>query len=123
MDTPKCLEYPYPSAAKQPIKYPLELSPQATYQYFEQRKGFSIFSLLKNPMAIMMLVSVGLMFLMPKMMADLDPADQEQMKKHMAAQQDPTKMLSQMWGDLTGGENKAEDPAAARRARRRAKKD
>jgi hypothetical protein len=49
IDSPKCLEYAYPGAMKLSIKYPLVLHPHATYQYFEQRRGFSVFSLLKNP--------------------------------------------------------------------------
>lgn len=123
MDTPKCLEYTYAGALKQPAKYPMVLYPHATYQYFEARKGFSIFSLVKNPMVIMMIFSVGLMVLMPKMMEGLDPEEKARMKQQMEAQKDPTKMLSQMWGGITGAEE--EDPAKARRERRqnRAKRD
>merc|ERR1712238_503040 len=51
------------------------LNPKGTYQYFEAKRGFSIFSLLKNPMVIMMLFSVGLMVLMPKMMEGLEPEE------------------------------------------------
>eukprot|EP00538_Stauroneis_constricta_P006925 CAMPEP_0119565096 /NCGR_PEP_ID=MMETSP1352-20130426/28998_1 /TAXON_ID=265584 /ORGANISM="Stauroneis constricta, Strain CCMP1120" /LENGTH=226 /DNA_ID=CAMNT_0007613945 /DNA_START=8 /DNA_END=688 /DNA_ORIENTATION=+ len=102
MDAPKCLQYAYPGAMKQAIKYPLVLQPLATYSYFEARKGFSIFVLLKNPMVLMMLFSVGLMVLMPKLMEGLEPEEKARMKAQMEAQKDPTKMFSQMWGDLTG---------------------
>lgn len=71
MDAPKCLEYAYPGALKQVIAYPLVLRPHATYTYFEKRQGLSLFSILKNPMVIMMVISLGLMFLMPKMMEGL----------------------------------------------------
>jgi len=121
MDVPKCLEYAYPGAAKAPIKYPLVLSPHATFEYFEERKGLSIFSLLKNPMVLMMLVSVGMMTIMPKMMEGLDPEEKEQMRKQMKAQQNPTQMLSQMWGEMTGEEEK--DKGKTRRERRRNKRD
>lgn len=60
METPKCLEYAFPGATKQPIPYPLELTAHATYQYFEVKKGFSIFVIFKNPMFLMMLFSVGM---------------------------------------------------------------
>jgi hypothetical protein len=125
MDTPKCLEYPYAGALKQPTKYPLVLYPHAVYQYFEPRRGFSPFTMLKNPMVLMMVFSAGLMFLMPKMMEGLDPEEKAKMKSQMEAQKDPTKMMAQMWGEFTGGSAEAEDPAQSRKERRlnRAKRD
>jgi hypothetical protein len=43
---------------------------------------------------------VGMMYMMPKLMEDMNPEERAQMKKQMAMQQDPVKML----GDLfTGG--------------------
>lgn len=50
----------------------------------------------------MMLVSIGMMFLMPKMMENLEPEERERMQKQMAAQQDPSKMLSNLWQDIAG---------------------
>lgn len=102
MDSPKCLEYAFPGAAKKAIRYPFVLSPNATYQYFEAKKGFSVFSIFKNPMVLMMVFSAGMMYYMPKMMEGLDPEEKARMQKQMAAQNDPTKMLSQMWGEMTG---------------------
>ena len=64
----------------------------------------------------MMVIGGGLMFLMPKMMEGLDPEEKARMKKQMEAQQDPTKMFSQMWGDITGQQE--EDPGKTRRERR-----
>eukprot|EP00591_Stephanopyxis_turris_P007465 CAMPEP_0195511760 /NCGR_PEP_ID=MMETSP0794_2-20130614/3972_1 /TAXON_ID=515487 /ORGANISM="Stephanopyxis turris, Strain CCMP 815" /LENGTH=229 /DNA_ID=CAMNT_0040639417 /DNA_START=95 /DNA_END=784 /DNA_ORIENTATION=+ len=100
---PKCIEYAYPGAPKQAIPHPLLLTAHAKYQYFEPRQGFSILSILKNPMLLMMLVSGVLMFMMPKMMENLDPEQKEQMQKQMEMQSDPQKMLSQLWGDIAGG--------------------
>lgn len=54
-------------------------------------------------MILIMIFSVGMMFIMPSMMSNLDPEQKEQMKKQMEAQQDPTKMLSQLWGEMSGG--------------------
>jgi len=121
MDAPKCLEYAYPGAAKLAVTYPLVLTPHATYDYFEPEKGFSIFSLLKNPMVLMMLVSAGIMLGMPKLMEGLDPEEKEQMRKQMQAQTNPTEMLSQMFGG--GGGDALADSSKTRRERRRAKKD
>lgn len=103
MDAPKCIEYPYPGAPKQVMKHPLNLKAHASFQYFEEKKGFAIGSILKNPMMLMMLVSVGMMFLMPKMMENLEPEERERMQKQMQDQQDPTKMLSNLWNDMSGG--------------------
>ena len=116
MEAPKCIEYAFPGAPKRALKYPLVLNPKGTYQYFETKKGFSIFALLRNPMVIMMLFSVGLMVMMPKMMEGLDPEEKAKMKEQMKNQQDPSQMLSQMWGEITGG---AEDEAPKTRKERR----
>lgn len=117
MDAPKCLEYAFPGAQKRALKYPLVINPNGTYQYFEAKKGFSIFRLLKNPMVIMMLFSVGLMVAMPYMMEGLEPEEKARMREQMKNQQDPSKMLSQMWGEVTGtGE---EEPSKSKKERRR----
>ena len=92
MDVPKCIEYLYPGAPKQAIPHPLELTAHASYEYFEPRQGFSLLGILKNPMLLMMLVSVGGMFMMPKMMEGLDPEQKDQMQRQMAMQQDPSKV-------------------------------
>ena len=109
MDAPKCLEYAFPGAPKRALKYPLILNPKATLQYFEAKKGFSVFSLLKNPMVIMMLFSVVLMVMMPKMMEGMEPEEKARMKEQMKNQQDPSAMLTQMWSGITGGEEKEAD--------------
>lgn len=70
----KCLEYYYPGADKKSVPCGLTVTAEgekeyqyirltalATFDYFEKRAGFSIFSILRNPMLLMMLVSVGLM--------------------------------------------------------------
>lgn len=97
----KCIEYAYPGASKQAIPHPLILTAHAQYQYFEPRQGFSVYSILKNPMLLMMLFSAVLMFFMPKMMENLDEEQKEQMQRQMEMQSDPSKMLSQLWGDVT----------------------
>lgn len=113
MAAPKCIEYAYPGASKQPISHPLVLTAHARYEYFETRPGFTVFSLLRNPMLLMMLFSVGLMYVMPKLMENLEPEEQERMRASMEMQKDPTKMLSQLFG--MGEEN---PPKPARRNKR-----
>lgn len=105
-EEPKCIEYIYPGAAKRPISHPLTLYTNAEFKYFQKRPSFSFFAMFKNPMVLMMVVGVGMMFVMPQMMGNLDPEQKEQMKKQMEMQSDPTKMLSQMWGDISGGGTK-----------------
>jgi ER membrane protein complex subunit 7 len=97
-----CLEYLYPGAPKQAVANMLVLNALATYEYFEVRRGFSIFSLFKNPMVLMMLFTAGVMYSMPKMMEGLDPEERERMQKQMEMQQNPTKMLGELFGGLTG---------------------
>ena len=124
MDTPKCLEYAYPGASRKAISYPLVLTPKGTYQYFEVKRGFSIFMLLKNPMVLMMLFTVGLMVVMPKMMEGLDPEEKARMKQQMEAQQsgDPTQLLSQMFGGGGGDDSNPALAGTTRRERREQRK-
>jgi len=106
---PNCIEYVYAGSTKYAIPHPLILNAHATYEYFESRPTFSPFWIFKNPMILMMIVSGGFMLLMPYMMNNLDDEQKEQMKKQMEMQQDPSKMLKQMWGDLNG---KSDEDAA-----------
>ena len=117
MDSPNCLEYDHPGASKRALNYPLVINPKGTYQYFEAKKGFSLFALLRNPMVLMMLFSVGIMVAMPYMMDGLDPEEKARMREQMKNQQDPSAMLSQMWGDMTGA-NQDEAPKTKKERRR-----
>ena len=92
MDSPRCVEYVYPGATKQAVPHPLELTAHASYEYYEPRQGFSLMSILKNPMVLMMIMGVGGMYMMPKVMDGLDPEQKELMQKQMAMQQDPSKV-------------------------------
>jgi hypothetical protein len=105
MSSPKCIEYAYPGATKQAIPHPLILTAHAKYDFFEKRQRFSLLSMLRNPMVMMMLFSVVLMLMMPKMLDNLDPEQQEQFKQRMQSNQgDPSKLLSQLWGDLSSAQ-------------------
>jgi hypothetical protein len=99
-----CLEYPYPGATKIPVKKHLVLTALATYEYFEMKRGFSVFGILKNPMMLMMLFSVGLMYFMPKMMEGLEPEERERVRKQMQMQQNPTQMISELFSGSASSE-------------------
>jgi ER membrane protein complex subunit 7 len=49
------------------LEYPLDLTPTGRLEYFQERKGFSIITIFSNPMILMSLVTIGMMFLLPKM--------------------------------------------------------
>jgi hypothetical protein len=98
MDSPTCIEYYYPGATKASITHPLVMKARARYEYFEPKGSFNPMSLLKNPMMLMMIVSFGMMFLMPKMMENLEPEERERMQKQMEMQKDPAKMFSSLLG-------------------------
>jgi hypothetical protein len=110
MDKPRFLEYPFLGAAKKAlipssISGGVDIVAVARNQYFEKRQGFSFMSLLKNPMILFGMFGMAMMYYMPKMMENMDPEQRAEMQKQMAAQQDPTAMLKEMWG----GEEKDDD--------------
>lgn len=106
MGSPKCIEYVYFGAEKHVISHPLELTANAKFQYFEKRASLSWAFIFRNPMVMIMIMSVGMMYVMPKMMANMDDGQKEQMKKQMEMQKtmttDPSKMISNLWGQLKG---------------------
>jgi ER membrane protein complex subunit 7 len=106
-----CLEYVYPGAPKRVLDQILVIHALAEIQYFEERKSgwLMVSSMVKNPMLQMMIVMVGMMYMMPKLMEDMNPEERAQMKKQMALQQDPVKMLGEMF---TGGGSSTEAGAA-----------
>jgi ER membrane protein complex subunit 7 len=149
MSEPKCLEYSYPGASKQlmdcavvkaastaataaedveaPAFVSVTLTTVAMYDYFEKRSGFSFYSILKNPMILMMVFSVGIMYFMPTMMEGLDPEEKARMKKQMEMQQDPSKMISSLWEGFSGAGASEEttataSPATAKKQTRKIKK-
>lgn len=72
---------------RQVLEEPFVLEPYKEAEYFEPRQEFSIASLFKNPMYLMMAVSIVMMFLLPKMMENMDPEELKQMQERMAAMQ------------------------------------
>ncbi|KAG0241811.1 ER membrane protein complex subunit 7 [Actinomortierella wolfii] len=63
------------------LPMPLILSPRAESSYFVPREGFKISHLFANPMMLMMGFSVLMLFVMPKLMANMDPQAMEEMQE------------------------------------------
>ena len=65
-----------------PLPFPLPLEPLMSKPvFFEKREGFQWSSILMNPMAIMMGVTLLIMFAFPKMMANMDPEQLKEMQQ------------------------------------------
>lgn len=97
------VEYKYPGAPRSQTQYPLVLTPLTKYNYFQVKEGFSLYkTIFKNPMMIMMVVSLGVIMFFPKLMSGMD---KDQMKELMEQQKqagmdsgDPTAALKKMFG-------------------------
>eukprot|EP01103_Thecamoeba_quadrilineata_P012325 TRINITY_DN314_c1_g1_i1.p1 TRINITY_DN314_c1_g1~~TRINITY_DN314_c1_g1_i1.p1 ORF type:complete len:198 (-),score=24.78 TRINITY_DN314_c1_g1_i1:195-788(-) len=74
--------------------YPLSLEPESVATFFQRRESFNIFSLLGNPMLIMVLFTVGIMFVLPKLKDLTDEVEQESRQAQVAPNSQPS---------LTGG--------------------
>ena len=98
-----CIEYHYPGATKRNIDESnlLVLTALASYEYFETKRGFSLLSILKNPMVLMMILTGGIMYMLPKMMEGMDPEERAMMQKQIQMQQNPTQMMSNLFSGVT----------------------
>ncbi|EMD87623.1 hypothetical protein COCC4DRAFT_134344 [Bipolaris maydis ATCC 48331] len=59
----------------------IEARPVAPKYFYQERQGFSPLSFLKNPMILMAIVSMGLIFGMPKLMENMDPEMKEEFEQ------------------------------------------
>jgi len=59
----------------------IEARPLAEKYFYQERQGFSPLSFLKNPMILMAVVSMGLIFGMPKLMENMDPEMKEEFEE------------------------------------------
>ncbi|KAK9479454.1 hypothetical protein V1514DRAFT_327959 [Lipomyces japonicus] len=76
--------------ARQP--YPIELKPIHPAVYYQFREGFNVFKLFKNPMLLLSLFSLLMVFVLPKIKDSIDPEElakiqQEQLKKAQSRSQ------------------------------------
>jgi len=68
--------------------YPLEVQAIHKKDYFEPRASLNILAFLKNPIVLLMFVSCGMMFLMPRLVSGLDEEELKEMKKSQGSVQD-----------------------------------
>ena len=104
--------------SRQPLPFPLPLEPLvAKPTFFEKREGFQWSAMLMNPMVLMMGVTVLIMFVFPKMMANMDPEqlkEMQSMQSGMADMLNPDKARAALEGK---GEAKPATGAAKRAAK------
>ena len=92
----QAVEYAYPGAPKAATQYPLVIFPHTKVGYFEKKQEISVLKMITgNPMMILMAVSFGAMFFMPKMMEGMD---QEQLKEIQKQQGDPMANMKKLFG-------------------------
>jgi len=70
-----------PTPTSPRVTYPLQLRSTRAAVYYSVREPVNWLGLLKNPMAIMMIVTLVMVVVMPRMMNNMDPAELEEMKK------------------------------------------
>ncbi|XP_008795836.1 ER membrane protein complex subunit 7 homolog isoform X2 [Phoenix dactylifera] len=72
------------------VLHELVLEPLREEQYYEIREPFSLMSLLKSPMGLMMGFMVLVVFLMPKLTENMDPEEIRRAQEEMRAQGVPS---------------------------------
>jgi len=85
---------------------PLRLQPKGRISYFDKREQFSIMQFIANPMMLMMMMTMGMAYCMPKMMEGIE--EDEEMKEEMS------KMREGGIGAMLGGGG-AEKPKTKKR--------
>ncbi|XP_073001135.1 ER membrane protein complex subunit 7 homolog [Typha latifolia] len=68
----------------------LILEPLSEEHYYEVRQPFSVMSLLKSPMGMMVGFMLVMVFLMPKLMENIDPEEMKRAQEEMRAQGVPS---------------------------------
>ncbi|KAK3049550.1 hypothetical protein LTR09_009218 [Extremus antarcticus] len=67
-----------------------EVRPYAQKEFYVERGGFNLLSFLKSPMILMSLVSVVMIFGLPKMMENMDPEMKAEMEQMTSSKGPPT---------------------------------
>ncbi|XP_043719838.1 ER membrane protein complex subunit 7 homolog isoform X2 [Telopea speciosissima] len=68
----------------------LVLEPLREEQYYERREPFSIMSIIKSPMGLMVGFMLVVVFLMPKLMENMDPEEIKRTQEEMRSQGVPS---------------------------------
>ncbi|CAI5971702.1 unnamed protein product [Closterium sp. NIES-65] len=69
---------------------PLIISPFAAEEYLERRQPFSIWTIVKSPMGIMICFMLVVMVVLPRLADSIDPEEMKQMQEQMQQQQVPS---------------------------------
>ncbi|KDN46303.1 hypothetical protein K437DRAFT_246632 [Tilletiaria anomala UBC 951] len=77
---------------------PFIVQPLAAFEFFTEPEGFNIKALLGNPMMLIVIAGGVLVFLMPKLMANMDPESLAELNEQQAAMQ--AKMNALQSGDI-----------------------
>lgn len=80
-------EYLVPSSTV-PLPLPLTVAPQGVPRYFPVPGGFSIFDLLRQPLVILVLISLGIMYFLPKMQEAQLEEERQQLQQQQQDQHD-----------------------------------
>lgn len=72
------------------LSEPLILEPLREEYYFEKREPFSLIGLLKSPMGLMMGFMIVAVFLLPKLMENIDPEEMKRVQEEMRNQPAPS---------------------------------
>ncbi|ORX50968.1 hypothetical protein DM01DRAFT_1408949 [Hesseltinella vesiculosa] len=82
------------------VPYPFTFRARAHAEYFTEKQAFNMLAMFKNPMFLMIGFSAIMMFVMPKMMKNLDPEMMKELQDSQASTQNMMKevpSLSQMF--------------------------
>jgi hypothetical protein len=86
-------------ALVQTLDYPLKFKPRSLHNYFLPRETWRIMDLLLNPMVIMMVVPLGIIWLLPKMM---NPQEVQSQRENMQMPEYNVPELSEMMASMFG---------------------
>lgn len=86
----------------QTVDYPLKFRPMSLHNYFTPRETWRIMDLLLNPMVIMMIVPLVIIWLLPKMM---NPQEVQSQRESMQMPEYNVPELSEMMANMFGGQS------------------
>ncbi|KAG9008882.1 hypothetical protein FRB90_008695 [Tulasnella sp. 427] len=107
----------YPTTSLPQLPYPIILKPKSAKVYVEPKKDFNPIDLFRsNPIMLVMLGSVVMMFLMPKVLANMDPKEREEFLATQSKMMAMPAQLSQGFSGLSQGSGAAASPQQQQRA-------
>jgi hypothetical protein len=99
--TPRFYDFPNPAqpTLRRELTGGLVMKPVGgEVDYFEKRQQMSVLSLLMNPMVLIMLFTLVVGFIMPKLMEGIDPAELAEYQKLQKQRGDPSNVLAGLLG-------------------------